>query len=214
MGRTAKAVKPTRRYDASGRRERALRQHAATLDAAQHLFLANGYAATTVEAIADEAGVSAATIYKSYGGKAGLVRELCRRALEGEGPIPAEARSDALRTGDDPRAIVEGWGRLVAEVSPRGAPLMLLLRTAATGDAEAAALYAELDASRLARMHDNARHLARAGLRDGVRVSDARDVMWFCTAPELYDLLVNRRRWSISKFSRFVTDLMVSSLVP
>jgi AcrR family transcriptional regulator len=59
--------------------------------------------ATTVKAIAQAAGVSAATIYKTYGGKAGLVRALCQHALEREGPIPAEERSNALRELEDGR---------------------------------------------------------------------------------------------------------------
>src|SRR5690349_3168937 len=119
MERGRRKVKATRSYDSSGRRERARQQHGAALDAAQSLFLENGYVATTVESIALAAGVSAATIYKTYGGKAGLARGLCARALEGAGPVPAETRSNALRSGADPRQVMEGWGRLTAEVAPR-----------------------------------------------------------------------------------------------
>ena len=76
-----------------------------------------------------------ATIYKTYGGKPGLVRALCERALGGVGPVPAEQRSDALQAGEtDPRKVIEGWGRLTTEVAPRIAPLLLLLRDAADGD--------------------------------------------------------------------------------
>src|SRR4051794_10731865 len=125
-----------RAYDATARRARARQQHDVALDVAHRLFLERGYVATTVESIAREAAVSAATIYKSYGGKAGLVRTLCARALAGAGPQPAEERSNALRLRDDPREIIAGWGRLTAEVSPRVSPLLLLLRTAAQSDAE------------------------------------------------------------------------------
>lgn len=214
MDREHRTVKGARTYDASGRQQRARRQHAAALDAALALFLEHGYASTTVESIAHAAGVSAATIYKSYGGKAGLVRELCQRALAGAGPVAAEERSNALRSVDDPRQVIEGWGRLAAEVSPRVSPLLLLLRTAAQADPEAAGLYAELDQARLARMADNARYLAAAGhLRAGVTARDARDVLWLSTSPELYDLLITQRQWSLAKFSRFLTDTMASSLL-
>src|SRR5690349_13661858 len=80
IGANREKSKPERRYDATGRRERARRQHEAPLAAAEGLFFERGYAATTVESIARAAKVSEATIYKSYGGKAGLVRELCARA--------------------------------------------------------------------------------------------------------------------------------------
>src|SRR6187397_1953102 len=119
--------KAPRPYDGSGRQARAREQRDRSLAEANRLFAEHGYAATTVESIAQAAGVSAATIYKSYGGKAGLVRELCARALLGAGPVPAERRSDALRSIEDPHAVVAGWGALTAEVSPRVSPLLLLL---------------------------------------------------------------------------------------
>lgn len=214
MEREGPNVKGPRPYDATGRQARARRQHTAALETALALFLEHGYAATTVESIAQTAGVSAATVYKSYAGKAGLVRELCQRALTGAGPVPAEERSNALRAGDDPRQVMAGWGRLAAEVSPRVSPLLLLLRTAAQGDPEAAELYDELDRARLARMADNAHFLADAGLlREGVSARDACDVLWLCSSPELYDVLISQRRWSLAKFSRFVTDTMTSALL-
>jgi AcrR family transcriptional regulator len=211
--RQVKRTEP-RRYDSSGRRERARQTHDKTLDVAQSLFLEQGYAATTVQSVADRAGVSAATIYKTYAGKSGLVRAVCRRALAGAGPIPAEERSNALRSSAPPHVVIEDWGRLVAEVSPRIAPLLLVLRDAAGSDDEAAFLVDELEQARLSRMADNARFLAKAGgLRPGVSVNDARDVLWACSSPELYDLLVNRRRWSVAKYSRFVTNTMSGTLL-
>jgi AcrR family transcriptional regulator len=214
MDRPPEQVKRARTYDASRRKEKARRQYTAALDAAHELFLDGGYATTTVESIAVAAGVSAATIYKSYGGKAGLVRALCHRALAGAGPTPAEERSNTLRSRSDPREVLEGWGRLTAEVSPRIAPLLLLLRNAAQADVEAASLFDDLERVRLARMADNATYLATAGhLRSGLSAREARDVLWLCSSPEMYDLLVNRRRWSIRRYSRFVTETMINALL-
>jgi AcrR family transcriptional regulator len=159
--------------------------------------------------------VSAATIYKTYGGKAGLVRELCARALAGEGPVHAEDRSNALRTNDDPRAVIAGWGALVSEVAPRGAPLMLLLRAAADTDDDAAALHDELDAARLTRMTENARYLLDGGhLRPGITPEELRDVLWLASSPELYELLVVRRGWSTERFGRYAAELMAGTLLP
>ena len=203
-----------RRYDAEGRRRRAAEQREAALLAAGRLFLEQGYPATTVDVIAREAGVSSATVYKTYGGKAGLVRELCQRALAGAGPVPAETRSDALRGSGDARAIVGGWGRLAAEVSPRISPLVRLLRIAAESDSEAEALYAELSTARFARMTDNARHLLEAGhLRTGVTLEQARDVLWFCTSEDVHDLLCVQRGWSAERFGEFVADTIAGSLL-
>jgi AcrR family transcriptional regulator len=215
MSATRAKSKGPRPYDATGRQARARRQHEAALEHAQALFLEQGYAATTVEAIARAAEVSAATVYKTYGGKAGLVRELCARALAGDDPVPAHDRSDALRLAtDDPRDIVDGWARLLSEVSPRFSPLLLLLAVAAESDAEAAALQAELDDERLERMSLNAAFLADGGhLRHGVTEEEARDVLWLCSSPELYELLMVRRRWPAERFGAFVADTMAGTLL-
>src|SRR5690348_4400118 len=107
------SVKP-RRYDSSGRREQARRTREGILDAAERQFLED-YGGTTIASIADEAGVSVETIYKSFGGKAGLVREIYERGLEGRGDERAYDRSDAMREREqDPRTIMREWGKLTA----------------------------------------------------------------------------------------------------
>ncbi len=206
--------KADRSYDASSRRDRARQQHEAALVEAARLFLERGYSATTVESIAQEAGVSAATIYKSYGGKVGLVRSLCERALRGDGSEPAQERSDALRSRDDPRTVIEGWGTLASEVAPRVSPLMLLLRAAAETDSEAATLYTEIADARLDRMAANARYLIDGGhVRPGVTIEEARDVLWMCTSPEFYDLTVRQRGWSNQRYGRLVATTITGSLL-
>ena len=204
-----------RTYDSKNRQAQSRHTHDALLDVALARFLERGYSATTIDSIAAHAAVSEATIYKTYGGKPGLVRALCLRALGGQGPIPAEHRSNSLRaTEPDPRKVIQGWGRLTAEVAPRVAPILLLLRNAADGDAAAAALHDELDGDRLARMTDNARYLVEGGhVRSGIRLSHARDVLWTYSSPELFDLLVRNRRWSLPRYGRFIADGIANALL-
>ena len=111
------------------------------------MFLRDGYVETTVEAIGRAAGVSAATVYKTYGGKAGLVAGLVQQALAGNEAVPAETRSNVLRASGDAREVIAGWAGFIAEIAPLGAPLFLVLRDAARADADADAVYAEFDAS-------------------------------------------------------------------
>jgi len=208
-------VNARRAYNSNRRIERSRDTHSALLDAALAMFLERGYSATTIDSIAAAAAVSPATIYKTYRSKAGLVRALCERALVGRGPVPAEQRSDALQANEsDPRKIIAGWGRLTAEVAPRIAPLLLLLRDAADGDTTAASLMAELDAERHARMTRNARSLVRGGhTRHGIRLAEASDVLWTYSSPEMYDLLVRRRGWSVGRYGAFIADAIASALL-
>ena len=69
-------VKPKRRYDSPRRAEQARQTRVEVLDAARRLFLHDGFAVTTIAAIAAEARVSVETIYKMFGGKPGLVRAI------------------------------------------------------------------------------------------------------------------------------------------
>ena len=158
------AVNTRRRYDSSGRRERARQTRDQITRVAEQLFLADGYAATTVAAIAAVAGVSVETIYKGFGGKPGLVRAIVERGLAGEGPVPAEQRSDHIRdTEPDPRRILSAWGAFTAEIGPRTAPILTLARDAAASDPEITAMLDEISAARHERMTINARGLASAG---------------------------------------------------
>jgi AcrR family transcriptional regulator len=215
MKQRAANVKQKRSYDASRRQEQAGRNRVRTIDVAERLFRRDGYRVTTIAAIAAEAGVSADTIYKSFGGKAGLVRAIRARALEGEGTTPAEQRSDNLQAREpDPRKIIRAWGALSAELAPRAAPILLLIRDAAASDLEVRALLEEMDADRLRRMTENARRLRDAGhLRAGITLRRAADVLWTYSSPELYELLALRRGWSPERYGRFIAEAMISVLL-
>jgi AcrR family transcriptional regulator len=215
MEQRAANVKQKRSYDASRRQEQAGRNRARIIDVAERLFLRDGYRVTTIAAIAVEAGVSADTIYKSFGGKAGLVRAIRARALEGEGTTPAEQRSDSLQAREpDPRKIIRAWGALSAEIAPRAAPILLLIRDAAASDLEVRELLEEMDADRLRRMTENARRLRDAGhLRAGITLTRAADMLWTYSSPELYELLVLRRGWPPERYGRFIAEAMISVLL-
>lgn len=210
------AVKRRRRYDATSRRARAHHKQSAIVDAAERLFLRDGFQAATIPAIAAEAGVSQETIYKRFGSKTGLVRAIRERGLAGEGPVHAERRSNRLQNEErDPRRVIEGWGQLTTEVAPKVMPILLLVAAGATTDAEMARLRLELDLARLTRMRRNARQLARAGhLRAGMGPNQAADLLWACSSPELYDLLVRRRGWALTRYARFIVDVMIAGLLP
>jgi AcrR family transcriptional regulator len=215
MDRNHIDVKPKRRYDSTGRRQQAGRTREAILDVARRLFLGEGYAGTTVAAIAQASNVSVETIYKGFGGKPGLVRAIYERGLQGSGTVPAERRSDAMRSAEpDPRKIIDNWGTFVTEVAPLSAPILLLIRTAAGSDPEMAELREATDRSHLARMEHNARDLHERGLlREGLSLKEARDVLWLYSSPELYELLVVRRGWPIDRYGRFVAEGMAAALL-
>jgi AcrR family transcriptional regulator len=99
------------------------------------LFTERGYVATTVDHIAERAGVSKPTVFTSVGSKATIIRELRARALAGsgdvEGPPEAQAWWREAIDAPDPVHAVKLWARNMAEVAERLWPIYNPLRAAA-----------------------------------------------------------------------------------
>jgi hypothetical protein len=144
------------------------------------------------------------------------VRAIYERGPSGRESTPAPERSDAMSaTEADPSVLVRKWGALTAEVSPLVSPILLLVRAAAATDPDLAALLEDADEQRLTRMTHNAAVLAERGfLREDVNPRAAADIMWTCTSPELYDLLVLRRGWTPAQFCDFVRGTLEAALLP
>jgi AcrR family transcriptional regulator len=204
-----------RRYDATQRRKQAARNRERVLDVAEEILLERGYAETTVSAIARAAEVSPELIYKTFGGKAGLVREIQRRGLQGVGPVPAETRSDAMSaTEPDAAVIIREWARLSTEVAPRVSPIMLLVRSAAANDHDLVELLEEMDTQRLERMTHNAERLMRRPeVRPELSVEQIRDILWTYSSPDLYQLLVLQRGWTLAAYGDFLFHGMAGQLL-
>lgn len=201
-----------RRYDGAARRAQAERVRAVLIETARDVLLSEGYAALTIPKVARACGVSAESVYKRFPGKPALVRAVVEQALRGIGPVAAETRSDTLGA-DDLQELLRGWGQLSAEVGPRVAPILLLVRLAAAHDTELANLARELDDNRQARMAANAHRLAAAGhLPRGLSVAQVTDILWTYSSPELYDLLVIRSGWTPGQYATFISAGLAAHL--
>ena len=205
-----------RTYDASGRREQARAARARVLQVARTRFLRDGYAATTIAAIADDAGVSAKTVAKQFGNKPGLVRALFDVALVGDdGPTDLEQRAHIMAIHAEPDATrkLELFARALADMLPRTAPIQLLL-IEATSDPELAQVWSSIKAGRRQGVMNVARNLADHGhLRDGVSTDQAADVLWAYSSPELYQLLAVERAWPLNRYSDFLSRALVAHLL-
>ena len=206
-----------RSYNARRRQEAAEGLRNRVLAHSRELFLAGGYGRTTIAAIARAAGVSKESVYKSFGGKPGLVRAIYEQSLLGGGSSPAEERSDrAQTTMTDPRELMEQFGRFITEVSPLGSPVFLLIRdAAASGDPDMAELLIDVDDARYRRMLHNARQvLGRGFLKADLTEEEVADVMFTCSSAELYENLVLKRGWSEENYGRFIARTLAANLLP
>ena len=141
MGKLSTMAHPvkTRRYDSTSRRHAAQATRSAILDAARQLFIAKGYAATSMAQIASEAGVAPDTVYASVGKKAELFTLLIESALSGQDEaIPGEQRDYVarMRAATTAEAKLAIYAAAVTSIQARLAPLFLALRAAANAAPE------------------------------------------------------------------------------
>jgi AcrR family transcriptional regulator len=209
---------PRRGYDATRRRAAAQATRQAIAAAARRLFLERGYTATTMAAIARAAGVSHETVYAAFGPKAALFRHLVETALSGTDEPVAPLERDYARqvlAETDPRCLFALYARAMRLTQERLAPLFDVLGAAARTEPELKALADELSARRVRVMRLLATHLAAiGGLRPGVSVDAAADLLWLLNASDVYLLLVRERGWSPDAFEQWLAETWTRLLVP
>src|ERR671924_565068 len=134
----ADRVKPKRRYDSSRRRAQAAATRADILDAARRLFERQGYAATTMEAIAAEAGVALKTVYVAFETKGNLLRSVWNHLLRGgrdDVPIAQQEWYREVLEEPDPERQLDLVARYSRVVKVRIAGILEVIRSAAPADA-------------------------------------------------------------------------------
>jgi AcrR family transcriptional regulator len=210
---------PARRaYSSSLRDQQARLTRRRVLDAALELFLADGYLGTTIEAVARRAGVSTQTVYNAVGGKPALLRAVYDVTLAGDDdPVPIAERPafQELLAETDGRRCLARYAALGRELWERaGALVTVLLSQAAAGDADLRAFADTVERQRAAGTSMVAAHVAeRFGLRPGLSVQEAGDILWALTAPEVTERLVVRRGWSADRAEAWLAEAMADALL-
>jgi AcrR family transcriptional regulator len=216
--RTGGTVKvPPKSYVSEVRDEQARRTRLTIVTAARELFLAQGYARTTIDAIAEAAHVSRRTVFNAVGGKVALLKLALEWAIVGDDEPVAMASRPAVKASEaerDPRQALALWVRLVTEIAPRVAPISAVLYAAADADPEAAELLAGLAQGRMFGAVAFATHLESiGGLADGVSVQQAADACWAVNDSHLYWLLVNERGWPAARYAQWLLDSLAATLL-
>ena len=207
-----------RGYDSPLRREQARQTRRRILDATYRLLLDQGYPATTMAAVAAAAGVSAQTVYKAFGSKAALVKQVYDVTLVGDDePVPFAERPEvrAAYAETEPRAFLARYAGLGRMLMDRLGPLLaVLLAGARTGDPELATFLETLNGERLIGTGMVARRLEElGGLRPGVTVEQARDAIWTLNSIEVWSLLVRERGWSADAYEEWTGRAMADAVL-
>jgi len=198
-----------RRYHSPKRERQAQRTRGQIIDAARRLFAQHGFAKTTVEAIAREAGVSSQTVYASVGSKRGIVLALLDR-MEVEGGNEELRRE--LGSSKDPKRQLRAIVRFNRRLFERGQDVLKVVMSAeADPDVEAFGTAGE------ARRREGQARWVRAWAEGGVLRPDldegeAADILWALTGPELYQLFAIDCGWAASRYEEWLFGTLESQL--
>ena len=208
----------SRSYSSSLRESQAKRTRLAIIDAASRLFAENGYAATSVDQIAEAAGVARATVFTSVGGKPALLKTAHDVAVVGDDEpvaLPDRPRSRKVIADPDQYRHAAGYAEIVVEIGGRMARLYDAIRSAAGVDEEVAELWRTLNSQRRTGAGNFVRQSASKGrLRRGLDQETAADIVFVLNDPALYRTLVLERGWPVEKFKAWLARTMQEQLLP
>jgi len=215
----AKGVVPTRKYDTTRRRAQAADTRDRILQAAHRLFAKRGYSGTTMQAIADEAGIAFQTVYANFKNKRKVLVTLFNissaPAGEESTPMPARARTQAVAREPNQRRQLQMFAQVVADNLTGAAPISEIMVDAAQTEPDIRKILERLDAQRLEHMALVVRQIAVHGpLRGGLDAASARDIVWTLASPEVFLLLIRDRGWSKDKYAAWLADLLTKALLP
>ena len=206
-----------RTYHSPSRAEAARQTRRRIVGAARELFVTRGYAHTTIDAVAEAAGVSRRTVFLSVGSKMELLKTAWDWGVVGDDePVAMAERPHVLAMQEvvDPDLLVRLWVDQVLEVADRLAPLEVVLNRAVDADAEAAELRARIDVERRAGARMFLTHLASVGgLRDDVTLDRAVDMCWILMNPLLQARLRTESGWTREAVEDWLVRLASASLL-
>lgn len=209
--------KRRRQYDASGRRQRAVESQERVLDVARRLFAERGYAETTIEMIARDAGIAVPTVFTMFQSKRGVLAALMNRLVSGQPggpPLLQTAGPQAVMNETDPRRLLALFVADMNGVQERVGSTYEIMKNAARTEKDVAELLSRAQNYRFANLETIAVRLsALAALRDGLTIEEAARTVWVLASPEVRQMLLVHAGWTPERYCTWLEDTLFSALV-
>ena len=212
-----RAQAPRRPYNSPRRQQQAAATRQTILEAAERLFLQDGYPATTMDAIAAEAGVSLKTAYLPFSTKSGLLRALWDLRLksdDADAPVVQHEWFREVLEEPDPVRKLQLNARNSAAAKTRIGGLFRVIRGAAEIDADGGALWRLIQSDFHANQQVIVESIHRGGgLRRGLSVATGTDILWTLNHPDTWTLLASQRGWSPHAYETWLAQTSCAQLL-
>jgi AcrR family transcriptional regulator len=208
---------PPRTYRSSLRDDQARATRRRIVEAGRYLFVERGYGPTTIDAIAERAGVGRKTVFTSVGGKATVLKLAFDWTLAGDDePIAIADRPEVrqMMEHDPADVLLAKWMAMNAVIAARLVAIYRVLVVAADGDPEVAVLLETLDQQRIGGARVVMSRIAElGGLRPGLEVEQAAAIADLLIDPTPYQRLVVLNGWSAEAYTAFIQQQAASAIL-
>jgi AcrR family transcriptional regulator len=207
-----------RAYDTTGRRQQAESTRLRIIRVATGLFVERGYGPTSVDDVAEAAGVSRATVFNAVGGKAALLRAAYNVAIVGDDepvPLPDRPWARPVREAPDAPTMLTRYAHMVTVIDGRVAGIWEVMRGAASAHPDVRRHWDEIRDERAIGAANVIRMLQErgGGLPHGLTRKMAADIVLMLIDPSLHHLFVEDRGWTPSAFERWLAQTLRSQLL-
>jgi AcrR family transcriptional regulator len=188
------------------RQEQAAATKVRIAEAAQRLFARDGYGATSIDAIAQEARVGTRTVYASFGTKREILNAICERWLERAG---ARTLAGEILSIDAPIDRLRGAVHWLTVLYATDFDVVRILDAAVDEDDETRVL---LQGKLRGRNRVMDSLIASVKSELGIPVKDAQAIFRAFAATGVYGELVVASGWPVDRFERWLADTLVAQL--
>lgn len=199
-------VAEVKKQISSYRREQAEATKARIAEAARSLFARDGYSATSMDAIARQAGVGNRTVYAAFGAKREILNAICEEWLRRAGVRPL---AEQVLGASDPGARLRGAAHWLTVLYATDFDVVRILDSAIDEDQETRELLRGKLRGRN-RVMDSLIASVEPDLT--VPVADAQATFRALAASGVYGELVVESGWSPQRFESWLADTLVSQL--
>jgi AcrR family transcriptional regulator len=207
-----------RAYDNSRRQAQVRATRAHVIDVAKRLFVEDGYPATTIEAIAEAAGVPLPTVYRLVESKRALLSAIIDTSFGGDDESISfgdRPEVQSVLAEPDPGRMLDGFARICRQLMDRSSAIQRVLASAAAVDPEIADLAADIRQQRFTgQSRIVAAIVARDALSPSYDESTAADVVYALLSPEMHWILTLERNWTGDDYERWLSVSLRALLRP